>query len=81
MRNPKAPLRDRLPWWAAVEGLGIQFIQGMRLAKEEVERANQKIAERSQQLGIPAMFAPSVDFHWHGRGENAIKRVAMNCAG
>lgn len=35
--------------------------------------AQQTIAARCGELGIPARFAPCVEFSWRGRGENAIK--------
>jgi hypothetical protein len=35
--------------------------------------ADTQLAERCRQLGIPERFRPSIDFHWHGRGENALK--------
>ena len=41
-------------------------------ANEAVAAAQQAIAERCRQLGIPPEFAPSVSFNWYGRGENAV---------
>jgi hypothetical protein len=41
-------------------------------AHAAVQVAQVAIAERCKELGIPARFAPSVSFSWHGRGENAI---------
>ena len=32
------------------------------------------IAARCESLGIPARFAPTVEFSWRGRGENAIAK-------
>jgi hypothetical protein len=42
-------------------------------AARVVAEAQEKIAERCKQLGIPARFAPGLDLSWSGRGENAIK--------
>jgi hypothetical protein len=41
-------------------------------AKAVVEEAQQEIAKRCEELGIPGNYAPSVSFSWHGRGENAL---------
>ena len=45
----------------------------VKAAKAEVARANKTIAARSAALGIPKDFAPSVEFHWYGRGYNGVK--------
>lgn len=37
-----------------------------------VEEAKVQLAERCQELGIPARFAPRLNLFWHGRGENAL---------
>jgi hypothetical protein len=42
------------------------------LAQKAADAANEVIAARCQKLGIPKEFAPSVDFGWMGRGENAV---------
>jgi len=42
-------------------------------AAAAVAVAQQAIAERCSEMGIPARFAPNVEFSWRGRGENAIK--------
>jgi len=42
-------------------------------AAAAVADAQQAITERCSELGIPARFAPNVEFSWRGRGENAIK--------
>lgn len=47
--------------------------QAVEEAKEQVAGANRRIAARCKKLGIPAEFAPSVSFHWHGQGQNAVK--------
>jgi len=41
--------------------------------QQRVAVAQQAITERCSELGIPARFAPNVEFSWRGRGENAIK--------
>ena len=42
-------------------------------AAAAVAIAQQTITERCSELGIPARFAPNVEFSWRGRGENALK--------
>lgn len=44
-----------------------------RMAAEAVGAAKKEIAERCQELGIPRKFAPTIELHWYGRGENASK--------
>ena len=44
-----------------------------RIAKQEVEKANAKIAARAAELGIPKDFAPSVGSVWIERGANMVK--------
>jgi hypothetical protein len=53
-------------------------------ADEVVRQAQQTIADRCVELGIPAQFAPSLHVGWHARGENAsqqrraeLRRVAV----
>ena len=41
-------------------------------AKREVEAANQRVAERCQELGIPKEFAPGLAIGWYGCGANAV---------
>jgi len=41
-------------------------------AVETVKATAQAIAERCEELGIPARFAPTISCSWSGRGENAI---------
>ncbi len=43
-------------------------------AAAAVDLAQQTVAARCTELGIPARFAPNVAFSWRGRGENAIKQ-------
>lgn len=41
-------------------------------AERAIAAAQEAIAERCRQLGIPAEFAPGLSFGWHGRGHNAV---------
>ena len=41
-------------------------------ANAAVAEAREIIAARCRELRIPAQFAPTVSFSWHGRGENAL---------
>jgi hypothetical protein len=41
--------------------------ESVEIAEQEVAKANQKIAQRCNQLGIPKRFAPHLDFGWQGR--------------
>src|SRR5262245_47123522 len=43
-------------------------------AQQEVAKAQQRIAARCAELGIPARFAPELAVHWYSRGENAVKQ-------
>jgi hypothetical protein len=44
-------------------------------AKREVAKAQERVAARCAELGIPKRFAPSLGLHWTGRGyDNAIER-------
>src|SRR5687767_8103698 len=42
-------------------------------ALEVVKEAQETIAKRCEELGIPKTFAPSLHASWSGRGENALK--------
>ncbi|MBB3318950.1 hypothetical protein FHT77_004859 [Rhizobium sp. BK181] len=45
-----------------------------KMAEAEVQRAQQRVAERCQQMGIPKQFAPNFHLVWHHRGyANGIK--------
>lgn len=46
--------------------------QATERAKEVVARANEEIAARSAELGIPKEFAPFISMGWIGRNESAI---------
>jgi hypothetical protein len=48
--------------------------QATLAAAAAVKVAQQAIAKRCAELGIPERFAPTVEFSWRGRGENAIKQ-------
>jgi hypothetical protein len=42
-------------------------------AAEVVREADEAMAERCRELGIPERFRPELDLHWYGRGENASR--------
>lgn len=48
-------------------------------AQAAAQAAQEIIAERCKELGIPSQFAPSLSVEWSGRGENAIasRRVEL----
>lgn len=46
--------------------------QAQAEAKIAIEAAQLTIAARCAELGIPAEFAPGLEFYWHGRGHNAV---------
>lgn len=41
-------------------------------AEKIVEESNKQIKARCRELGIPSEFAPSLDFGWCERGQNAV---------
>jgi hypothetical protein len=43
------------------------------VAKAEIKKANERVAQRCAELGIPKSFAPSIECHWFDRGENVLK--------
>jgi hypothetical protein len=46
-----------------------------RLAKAEVAKAQERVAARCVELGIPRQFAPSLNLVWAGRGyDNSVKK-------
>jgi hypothetical protein len=51
-------------------------------AKAAVEKAQEEIAKRCADRGIPPEFAPGIHFGWHGRGHNAVteRRVELRRA-
>lgn len=44
-----------------------------QIAEREVAKAQERVAARCAERGIPKRFAPELDVRWYGRGENAIK--------
>lgn len=50
------------------------WAEAMRLAEQEVARAQTKIAARAAALGIPKDFAPSIGIGWYDRGANAVAK-------
>lgn len=42
-------------------------------AQKSAKEAQEKIAKRCEELGIPKTFAPSLAVSWQGRGENALR--------
>jgi len=46
--------------------------QAVNIANEAVVAANATIADRCKELGIPAEFAPGLNFGWYGRGNTAV---------
>jgi hypothetical protein len=46
--------------------------QATEAAGKAVAKAKAQIAARCKELGIPARFAPTVEWGWRGRGENAV---------
>jgi hypothetical protein len=48
-------------------------------ARRVVEEAQEAIAKRCEELGIPKKFAPRLGVHWEQRGENAVnaRRVEL----
>lgn len=60
------------------------WAQAVAVADEAVKVAQEIIAKRNAELGIPAEFGPSVHMNWYERGRNAVamrraelRRVAM----
>lgn len=47
--------------------------QARRLAKEGADAAQEQVAKRCEELGIPREFAPNIDLYWCSRGENVVK--------
>jgi hypothetical protein len=41
--------------------------------RTEITKANKKLSDRCNELGIPKAFQPSIAWYWSGRGENASK--------
>jgi hypothetical protein len=49
------------------------WAEAAKIARQELDRANAKIAARAATLGIPKDFAPSLGSYWNDRGANALK--------
>jgi hypothetical protein len=49
------------------------WAEAVRVAKNELLKANARIADRCAKLGIPGDFAPGLEFFWRERGANAVK--------
>lgn len=47
--------------------------EAAKAAAQEVKRANEKIAARAAELGVPKDFAPSISLSWIERGHNMVK--------
>jgi hypothetical protein len=50
------------------------WAEATKIAQQEIDRAETKIAARAAELGIPKEFAPSIGLHWYDRGENAVEK-------
>jgi hypothetical protein len=64
-----------------------RFADVARFAAQVVERANQEVQRRCEEMGIPERFRPRLQVAWAGRGENAtrerraeLRRVAQTQA-
>jgi hypothetical protein len=44
-----------------------------RHAKEAVKKADEELAKRCREMGIPEAFRPKLNLSWYGRGENGDK--------
>jgi hypothetical protein len=42
-------------------------------AQAATQKAQEQIAKRAKELGVPPSFAPSIQTCWYGRGENAVR--------
>lgn len=47
--------------------------EAMQIATEAAKKAQEMVAQRCEERGIPKPFAPGLQVYWHGRGENAVK--------
>ena len=45
-----------------------------KIAQAALAKANEQIAARCHEIGIPKRFAPRLDLSWYGRHENATKQ-------
>lgn len=55
------------------------WAEATRAVEIVVREAQQTIADRCHDLGIPPEFAPGLSFGWYGRGQNAVagRRVEL----
>jgi hypothetical protein len=44
-----------------------------KAAEREVQKAQERVAARCAEMGIPKRFAPEIGSHWYSRGETALK--------
>lgn len=49
------------------------WAEAVKRAKAELTKADKRIKARCAELGIPADFAPQLQYHWLSRGQNALK--------
>jgi hypothetical protein len=50
------------------------WAEATKIAQAEVAKAQDRVAARCRELGIPRQFAPSLDLHWRHRGyDNSVK--------
>ncbi|MDR6303958.1 hypothetical protein GGQ85_001657 [Nitrobacter vulgaris] len=47
--------------------------EARKIAAQAVKDAQILIAARCLELGIPNEFAPDLNLHWYGRGQNSVK--------
>jgi len=47
--------------------------QATKIAQAALTKANEQIAVRCQEIGIPRRFAPGLELSWYGRHENITK--------
>ena len=51
------------------------WVEAMRGAEAEIDKAKRKIAARCRELGIPSQFAPTMKLYWAHRGyDNSIEQ-------
>jgi hypothetical protein len=54
--------------------------EAAKAAQKVIGPAQEAVAARCKELGIPERFAPSINWTWSGRGENASVSGGRNCA-
>jgi hypothetical protein len=50
------------------------WAEAHQIADDAIADGNARVAERCRELGIPPRFAPSLEYHWFRRGQNASKQ-------